>query len=295
MTTQSDNQTTTIAPYSPVQYLPPLDPAAIEKALMAGDISKMSPEVRVQFYRALCQSCGLNPLTRPFIVLKTQGGELHWYATVGATEQLRKLHRVSTRLLSRERTPDDLYVVTVQCFTPDGRQEESQGIEYVGGLKGQALGNAMMKASSKALRRATLALCGLGMGLAEVESGQVVPFDPQTGAVQLPEAPEASAPGSPAGPGGALLTTVGQWFRQRPPASREVIAQAVWGVTLKEMPHLGYEDLAAGWSRIDEGWALLEWDSITLPEDLAQWQQAKAQQAILEVFDRSDGKPEDGA
>jgi hypothetical protein len=285
MTTQSDHQTTTMTPYSSVQYLPPLDPAAIEKALLAGDISKMTPEVRVQFYRALCQSCGLNPLTRPFIVLKSQDGSLHWYATVGAAEQLRKLHHVSTRILSRERTPDDLYVVTVQCFTPDGRQEESQGIEYVGNLKGQALGNAYMKAASKALRRATLALCGLGLGLAEVESGQVVPFDPQTGDVQLPEAPQASA--------GALLTVVGQWFRQRPAAAREVIAQSVWGVGLHEMPHLGYEELRAGWARLNEGRAQLEWDSITLPEDLAQWQEARAQQAILDVFDRSEGKPEE--
>jgi hypothetical protein len=292
MTTQSDNQTTTIDSYTPVQYLPPLDPAAIEKALLAGDISKMSPEVRVQFYRALCQSCGLNPLTRPFIVLKTQGGELHWYATVGAAEQLRKLHRVSTRILSRERTPDDLYVVTVQCFTPDGRQEESQGIEYVGNLKGQALGNALMKAASKALRRATLALCGLGLGLAEVESGQVVPFDPQTGAVQLPEQVADSGP-EPDPSAGALLTVVGQWFRQRPAASREVIAQSVWGVGLHEMPHLGYEELRAGWARLNEGRAQLPWDAIDLPEHLAQWQEARAQQAILDVFDRSEGKPEE--
>ena len=86
----------------------------------------------------------------------------------------------------------------MQCSTPDGRQEESQGIEYVGGLKGQALGNALMKASSKALRRATLALCGLGLTLEGDERGEVVPFDPQTGAVELPRItrrpPEPSSP-----------------------------------------------------------------------------------------------------
>ena len=290
MTIQSDNQTPTgascSAPMTPYVYVPQIDHAAIEKALTVGDVSKLTPEVRVQFYQALCASCGLNVLTRPFILLKTQSGELHWYATVGAAEQLRKLHRVSTKILSRERTDDGLYIVTVQVQSPDGRQEESQGIECIGGLKGQALGNAMMKASSKALRRATLALTGLGMGLAEVEQGQVVPFDTQTGAVELPpESPHAQA----------LLTTVGQWFRQRPRASREVIAQGIWDCTMHEVPQLSEGDLAAGWYRLDEGQAPLLWDSPTLADDIAQWRQSHAYEAVRDVFDRSDGKPEDAA
>ena len=281
MTTQSDNQTTTLTHYT---YVPQIDHAAIEKALTVGDVSKLSPEVRVQYYQALCQSTGLNVLTRPFILLKGQDGALHWYPTVGAAEQLRKLHHVSTKILSRERTEDGLYIVTVQAYTPDGRQEESQGIEFLGGLKGQALGNAMMKASSKALRRATLALCGLGMSLAEDERGQVVPFDAQTGAVELPPAPEAET----------LLTTVGQWFRRHAKEHREAIALAVWGVTLQEMPHLGYADLAAGWQAIDAGRAPLAWDSLTLGEDMAQWRAQHAREAVMDVFDRATGRPEEG-
>jgi hypothetical protein len=268
-----------------VPSLPAIDPAAIEKALMAGDISKLSAEVRVQYYRALCASCGLNPLTRPFIVLKTQGGELHWYATVGAAEQLRKLHHVSTRILSRDRTPDDLYIVTVQCSTPDGRQEESQGIEYVGGLKGQALGNSMMKAASKSLRRATLALCGLGLTLGDDEPGQVVPFDAQTGALALPDAQPGAAE--------TLLQAVGQWFRSQGKAHREAIARAVWGVQLQEMPHLGYEELQRGWQLIEAGKAPLAWDSPTLADDMQQWRGIHAARAVLDVFDRSDGRPEE--
>lgn len=280
MTTQSDNQTTTISHYT---YVPHIDAALVEKALTVGDVSKMSAEMRVQYYQALCASCGLNGLTRPFILLKTQGGELTWYATVGAAEQLRKLHRVSTRILSRERTEDGLYIVTVQASAPDGRQEEAQGIVSVGGLKGQELGNAMMKAGSKALRRVTLALCGLGLGLAEEEAGQVIPFDPQTGTVQLPApAPEAET----------LLQEVGQWFRQRARPSRERIAQAVWGVALQEMPHLGFDDLAAGWHVIDQGTAPLQWDSPTLAEDLRQWRARHAAQAAQDVFEWADGSPE---
>lgn len=274
-------------------YTPSIDAEAINRALMAGDISKLQPADRVQFYLALCQSCGLNVLTRPFILLKTQSGELTWYATVGAAEQLRKLHHVSTRILSRERTEEGLYIVTVQVFTPDGRQEESQGIEFIGGSKGQALGNAMMKAASKSLRRATLAICGLGLALDGDERGVVVPFNPQTGDVTLPPEPLDDAPGQAQEEAATLLTTVGKWFRQRPPHAWETIAQAVWDCALREIPHLSQEALAAGWRVLDAGQARFDWESRhTLAEDLRAWREAHAREAILDVFDRDDGSPD---
>jgi hypothetical protein len=282
MTTESVNHTLAPIPYTPVQYTPAIDPEAIQRALMAGDIAKLSPADRVQFYAALCRSTGLNVLSRPFILLKTQGGDLTWYATVGAAEQLRRLHRVSTRLLSRERTEDGLYIVTVQASTPDGRQEEAQGIVAVAGLKGQELGNAMMKASSKALRRVTLALVGLGIALEGDEAGQVVPFDPQTGEVAL-------EPETPALPAGDLLTQIGAWFRRLPKAARPVVAQAVWGLTLHEIPQASLDDLAAGWYRLDAGRAPLAWDSATLEDDLRQWLQGHAQGAMEDLFGEDEG------
>lgn len=266
-------------------YTPKIDPAAIEQALTVGDVSKMDAHTRVQFYQALCASCGLNVLTRPFILLKTQSGELHWYLTAAGADQLRKLHKVSTKIVSRERSDDQLYTVTVQVTAPDNRQEESQGIVYVGGLKGQELGNALMKASSKALRRATLAICGLGLTMADEESGQAVPFDPQTGDVQMPPPRSEAA---------TLLHAVGQWFRQQPKAVREKVAQAVWHCTLAEMPHLGVDDLAAGWHVIDEGRAPLDWASATLAADVAQWKAQHAAQAALDVFDWADGENDHG-
>ena len=286
MTTQAENSTTALSHYT---YVPHIDPSAIEKALAVGDVSKMDAATRVQFYRALCASCGLNVLTRPFILLKTQSGELHWYCTVAACEQLRKLHRVSTKILSREFLDAELYAVMVEVSTPDGRREEAQAVVAMGNLKGVERANALMRCESKAKRRATLAICGLGMAMADEEvSGQAIAFDPQTGAVELPPpAPEAEAT--------TLLTTVGKWFRQRPAAVREVIAQSVWGVTLHEMPHVSLDDLEAGWQRLDGGRAQLDWSSDTLEADLAAWRQAHAQQAILDVFERSEGRPEEGA
>jgi hypothetical protein len=117
-------------------YYPKVDPEAIGRALMAGDLAKLSPEDRVQYYFALCRSSGLNPLTRPFIVIQSDGGELTWYPTRECAEQLRKLHRVSMTVLSRERTEDGLYVVTVEARMPDGRVEQAQGIVSILRKKG---------------------------------------------------------------------------------------------------------------------------------------------------------------
>jgi hypothetical protein len=165
----------------------------------------------------------------------------------------------------------------VQCRTPDERVEEAQGVVVLQGLKPPEMANAIMRCETKAKRRATLALLGLGLSGMDEEAGQVVAFDPHTGTLE--EAPEATRPQA-----GALLTQVGAWLRQRPRASREVIAQTVWGVTLQELPHLSLDDLHAGWFRLDEGRAPLQWDSPTLDTDLRQWLARHAQQAILDVF-----------
>ena len=208
-----------------VPYLPTIQPEAVSRALLAGDLSKLSPEDRIQYYLALCHSSGLNPLTRPFIVMRAESGEMVWYATRECAEQLRKLHRVSMRVLSRERTEDGLYIVTVEASTPDGRVEQAQGIvPLVKGkgtwkttqqgkryfdeaktsdgevifqpLHGTELANALHKAESKAKRRATLALCGLG--LPDVEERPAVAFNSQTGMLAADEPlgqpePEVSA------------------------------------------------------------------------------------------------------
>lgn len=146
--------------------VPMLTADVVEKALMVGDFSKMDAQTRVSYYLAVCQSAGLNPMTRPFIPMKTQSGEVVLYATRECAEQLRAKHRVSLRIVSREKF-DGLYCVTVEGKLPDGRSEEAQGIVEIASLKGQALGNSLMRCESKAKRRVTLALCGLGFDLAD--------------------------------------------------------------------------------------------------------------------------------
>src|SRR4029453_3384112 len=102
---------------------------------------------------------GLNPLTKPFEYLQLSG-RLVLYATRGATDQLRKIHHVSTQIVSRE-TLGDVYVVTARATDREGRTDESIGAVSIAGLKGEALCNQLMKAETKSKRRATLALIGL--------------------------------------------------------------------------------------------------------------------------------------
>lgn len=137
------------------------DAATIETVLVGGDLSKLTPAQRVSYYNAVCDSLGLNPLTKPFdyIVLN---GKMTLYARRDAADQLRANGRVSVVITSRE-IVDGVMVVSARATMPDGRTDESIGAVNIQGLKGDALANAMMKAETKAKRRVTLSICGLGM------------------------------------------------------------------------------------------------------------------------------------
>lgn len=143
--------------------------SAIEAALIQGDLSKLSTEQRLNYYKSVCDSIGLNPLTKPFEYI-TLNGKLTLYAKRDATDQLRKLHSVSITIPNRELL-GDVYVVTARGKDKSGREDESTGAVCITGLKGEQLANAYMKAETKAKRRVTLSISGLGLlDESEVES-----------------------------------------------------------------------------------------------------------------------------
>lgn len=133
----------------------------IERVLVQGDLEGLTPENRVAYYQRVCESLGLNHLTKPFEYIKLNG-KLVLYARRDCTEQLRRLHQVSIRITARE-LHDGIYVVTASASTADGRVDESTGAVPLEGLKGEARANAFMKAETKAKRRVTLSICGLGI------------------------------------------------------------------------------------------------------------------------------------
>ena len=106
---------------------------------------------------------GLDPFTKPFDILRLNGKEV-LYCTRSGTQQLNKLHKVSHLITSRDTNTDaGVYIVTSKASLPDGRCTESLGAVNIQGLKGEAYANAIMKAETKAKRRATLDLLGLGV------------------------------------------------------------------------------------------------------------------------------------
>jgi hypothetical protein len=157
----------------------------IERVLMVGDLSQLKPDERVQYYKLLCDSVGLNPLTRPFEYLELDG-KLVLYARRDCTDQLRKIHGISIELTDRQLL-DGVYTVAARAKMPSGRADESTGAValvkedgewkqaqsgnkryFVGngnlkGLRPDEKANAIMKAETKAKRRVTLSICGLGM------------------------------------------------------------------------------------------------------------------------------------
>lgn len=133
----------------------------MERVVAAGDLAGLQPMERAQYYVRVCESVGLNPLTKPFAYI-TLNGKLTLYALRDATDQLRSNRGVSIRIVSRDLDADGVYTVTARARLADGREDESTGCVHIAGLKGENLANAKMKAETKAKRRVTLSICGLG-------------------------------------------------------------------------------------------------------------------------------------
>jgi hypothetical protein len=202
----------------------PLDDAALEKVLVEGRLEHLTPKERLLYYKSLCETLGLNPLTRPFEYLLLDG-KLTLYARRDATDQLRRLHQVSITIVSRERL-DDIYVVTARATTPDGRTDEAIGAvsllkkEMVWdpeqfnpktGKKGMyvwsgkmiplvadELANTIMRAETKAKRRVALSIVGLGIfdeiEIDDLPEARRVNIDDATAEVVEPQQLESSQP-----------------------------------------------------------------------------------------------------
>jgi len=162
------------------------DFALMEQVLVDGDLTPLTPKQRATYYMRVCQSLGLNPLTKPFeyLVLGTgRQAKLVLYPTRTATDQLAALAGISFPEY-RDEMRETVYVYHVRGVDRDGRTLWRTGAvpivkengTWTGGegnrkfspdgtfspLSPTDLANAMMKAETKAYRRCTLALAGLG-------------------------------------------------------------------------------------------------------------------------------------
>ncbi len=195
--------------------------AVLERVIIEGDLASLTAAERVTYYLDTCRSLRLNPRTKPFLYLELDK-KLQLYASRACTDQLRKTQEIAVVIVSRERL-EDMYIVTAKATTSDGRTDESIGVVPLskeGGewkttqqgkhyfvpdgtqiaLKGAELANALMKAETKAKRRVTLSIVGLGW-LSEDEldtlpQARRVNVDIETGEILEPQA--GPAPTTPA-------------------------------------------------------------------------------------------------
>ena len=152
---------------------------AIEKCLIGGDLNALQTADRLRYYNAICESLGLNPLTRPFEYINLQG-KMVLYARRDCTDQLRQKYKVSVTKVEAKQV-GELYIVSATVKDGSGRTDTSTGAVVTTypekyrdkdgwhdhpragqTLRPDELANAIMKAETKAKRRATLSLCGLG-------------------------------------------------------------------------------------------------------------------------------------
>jgi len=161
-----------------------LDASALEQVLISGDLSKLTSPQRVQYYKRVCESIGLNPLTKPFDYIQLNG-KLTLYAKKDATDQLRSIKGVSIDDVDISENTDH-FIVKVKGHDTTGRADVEIGVVKKSDMQGN-LANAQMKAVTKAKRRLTLSLCGLGwLDETEIETIQgahPVTVEPETGEI----------------------------------------------------------------------------------------------------------------
>ena len=133
----------------------------IESLVLRGDLSGLGPNERARFYVQMCEGLGLNPHAQPFAFLRLNGKEV-LYATRGATDQLAAIHKLDREIIDGPKVIDlagtKLAYAVCRAKHPNGRVETSVAtVPLVDPV------NVLMKVETKAKRRATLSILGLGV------------------------------------------------------------------------------------------------------------------------------------
>lgn len=174
------------------QGLETLDPDIISSLVINGDLAKLTPKQKVAFYNYRCQQAGLDPAAKPFDLLTLNGKQI-LYANATATQQLTANRKLSHCVTNRELV-DGVYCVFVKVTDAENRSTENMGAVPVENLKGEAKANAMLKATTKAIRRAVLAHCGLGMmdeqEVVTIPGAQVKTWEADPEPEEIPWSPE---------------------------------------------------------------------------------------------------------
>lgn len=237
---------------------------AMETVVIQNDLSKLSPEQRVEYYRQFCESQRLPWTLRPFEYLALNGG-LKLYFTAAGAALLRARDGISITIVSRE-AHGDVFEVTARATNAEGRSDESLGAVSIAGLRGESLANAVMKAETKAKRRVTQSICGMSMPdeseLESIPNAVRYKEDPETGELipvgNAPQPRQATPPPPARKPPQAATPDAQSEFRTQLAEYKRGMVKTLGQARADELWKGAIMPLLAGWtSEPEEKWGLI--------------------------------------
>ena len=183
-------------------------------------LDQLSLEELVQYLREMSAYIGLDPDLNGLDIIWMDnmtgvGRTLVPYAKRGTAEILRNLYKIDVEELSHIVVKGSIVFTAAGRNGHSGRVERAVGSKYIEGLIGKALDDAIMTASTRALRRLTMQFTTLGI-LDESEVVDIVgqPVNPAASAtlagspIVIPPMPSVApnnAPGKPVEPSPEIL------------------------------------------------------------------------------------------
>lgn len=165
----------TVDAFEDIQISPDVEACIAQMQSTGRDTASLTAQQRTAYLTSLARALRLNPLTNPLKFIKLQGGET-LYVTRTATDQLAAMHGLNRRTIDGPKVVDILGVkvgvCTVEVTLPSGRSETATAT-----LPAVDPPNLFMKLETKAKRRATLSI--LGVGLLTEEELETIPAGSQ--------------------------------------------------------------------------------------------------------------------
>ena len=131
--------------------------------LARGNIASLSEEDRTKYILALCDALCLDPRFKPIDLISGQGGTVTPYLNRGATDSLARREGIQRTTVV---PPKEVEINGVKCVLCVARATDVKTGRYeerVATAVNKDAGNAFMRVETKAIRRATIALLGIGL------------------------------------------------------------------------------------------------------------------------------------
>jgi hypothetical protein len=190
MTTQHAQQNTYRTALDDIEISADVESAIAQMQASGKDTGSLTAQQRAGYVTALCRALRLNPLTSPVQFIRLNGKEV-LYVTRTATDQLAAIHGLNRKTVRGPEIVDiagtKIAICAVEVTLPNGRSETATATLPVADPA-----MLYMKLETKAKRRGTLAILGLGL-LAEEEAESIPGAERGDITPSAPPAPKPTA------------------------------------------------------------------------------------------------------